>query len=98
MSSHQEKIAALPKAKQTNGAAGGTWFNPVDLWGSFDPPELPVGLLPNVIKPTEICVVSAFGIKYDILKASRGSSLLSFDHMNIDTAILPCAIDPSRRA
>lgn len=36
--------------KQEKTEAEGTWFDPVDLWGSFDPPELPAGLLPDTIE------------------------------------------------
>jgi len=38
---------SAPQAQaQGNGATG----DPVDLWGSFDPPELPRGLLPRIIE------------------------------------------------
>ena len=37
-----------PQAKE--GAVGETPTDPVDLWGSFDPPELPADLLPQVIE------------------------------------------------
>lgn len=43
-----------PAAWQTGSAGGGDAVasdpDPVDLWGSFDPPELPQGLLPPIIE------------------------------------------------
>lgn len=46
ISSLQPRPSVKPKASETSG----TWFNPVDLWGNFDPPELPTGLLPEIIE------------------------------------------------
>ena len=47
--------APQPAAAGTNGGtppprAGGEVIEPVDLWGQFDPPALPVGLLPEVVE------------------------------------------------
>jgi hypothetical protein len=37
------------KPQGSKEQAGATAADPVDLWGSFDPPELPQGLLPRII-------------------------------------------------
>lgn len=39
-----------PKAKPETATTTENWSNPVDLWSTFDPPELPVGSLPGVIE------------------------------------------------
>ncbi|HEY6615993.1 MAG TPA: DUF3987 domain-containing protein, partial [Vicinamibacterales bacterium] len=45
-----EEWTIKPKAKAANGTAVPSGVVPVDLWGTFNTPELPHGLLPPVIE------------------------------------------------
>jgi Protein of unknown function (DUF3987) len=46
----REQQSANAKPASNGHDTSDTWFNPVDLWDKFDPPELPTGLLPDEIE------------------------------------------------
>lgn len=54
--------SAEAKLKADKAAEIASWPDPVDLWGKFDPPELPRGLLPKLIEDYAFTQAKRMGV------------------------------------